>query len=289
MRNRLMIKDRGSSSSSSTSSSQLSHHPPHTRKPKLALLREVFGRGGFVLVIYISAAIWNAPPTSIPPRGLIMSLVDRYITDVDSGFIFECPGFLCRFSLLLASSSPLQSSFSWRHHVLRPAPLRRLTFDQRTWRRWQERWCVCVRACVWVHVCVCACVWVTVNEFSAYSNYDVLSLDLRGKAEEGWRPRLGKYCVLHEWINAGQCVYLYPPGQQRFSLRSQTHENLFLSHYTNSCKGPILSGFVVLMTSILLFWLVWKVRPLMDTLVWLIRLMSIFLQWGCWYQMYYPT
>lgn len=49
MRNRLMIKDRGSSASSSSSSnahsSQLPHHPTHTRKPKLALLREVFGRG----------------------------------------------------------------------------------------------------------------------------------------------------------------------------------------------------------------------------------------------------
>lgn len=48
MRNRLMIKDRSTSSSSSSSSStlsQLHHQPPHTRKPKLALLREVFGRG----------------------------------------------------------------------------------------------------------------------------------------------------------------------------------------------------------------------------------------------------
>lgn len=57
MRNRLMIKDRASSSSSLTSTSsssssapQLPHHPPHTRKPKLALLREVFGRGGFDLL-----------------------------------------------------------------------------------------------------------------------------------------------------------------------------------------------------------------------------------------------
>lgn len=50
MRNRLMIKDRASSSSSSSStpSSQLPHHPSHTRKPKLALLREVFGRGALV-------------------------------------------------------------------------------------------------------------------------------------------------------------------------------------------------------------------------------------------------
>ncbi|XP_029382626.1 palmitoyltransferase ZDHHC3 isoform X2 [Echeneis naucrates] len=50
MRNRLMIKDRGSSSTSgsSSSSSQLPHHAAHTRKPKLALLREVFGRGVFV-------------------------------------------------------------------------------------------------------------------------------------------------------------------------------------------------------------------------------------------------
>lgn len=49
MKNRLMIKDRSASSSSSLSSSssqQPPHHLPHgTRKPKMALLREVFGRG----------------------------------------------------------------------------------------------------------------------------------------------------------------------------------------------------------------------------------------------------
>lgn len=51
MRNRLVIKDRGStSSSSSSSSSRPPHQPSHTRKPKLALLREVFGRGAFVFV-----------------------------------------------------------------------------------------------------------------------------------------------------------------------------------------------------------------------------------------------
>lgn len=51
MRNRLMIKDRGSSASSSSTahSSQLPHHPTHTRKPKLALLREVFGRGWHII------------------------------------------------------------------------------------------------------------------------------------------------------------------------------------------------------------------------------------------------
>lgn len=52
MRNRLMIKDRGSSALSSSStahSSQLPHHPTHTRKPKLALLREVFGRGRHII------------------------------------------------------------------------------------------------------------------------------------------------------------------------------------------------------------------------------------------------
>lgn len=56
MRNRLMIKDRASSSSSSssTSSSQLPHHPSHTRKPKLALLREVFGRGALVFLTPMS-------------------------------------------------------------------------------------------------------------------------------------------------------------------------------------------------------------------------------------------
>ncbi|XP_012705023.2 zf-DHHC domain-containing protein isoform X1 [Fundulus heteroclitus] len=51
MKNRLMIKDRSASFSSSSSSSSLPsqqppHHLPHaTRKPKMALLREVFGRG----------------------------------------------------------------------------------------------------------------------------------------------------------------------------------------------------------------------------------------------------
>lgn len=53
MRNRLMIKDRSTSSSSSTFS-QLPHQPPHTRKPKLALLREVFGRGVFNLTITVT-------------------------------------------------------------------------------------------------------------------------------------------------------------------------------------------------------------------------------------------
>uniref|UniRef100_A0A8C6WF48 Palmitoyltransferase n=1 Tax=Neogobius melanostomus TaxID=47308 RepID=A0A8C6WF48_9GOBI len=47
MKNRLMIKDRSSASSSSSNAttSQPPNHTPHTRKPKMALLREVFGRG----------------------------------------------------------------------------------------------------------------------------------------------------------------------------------------------------------------------------------------------------
>lgn len=59
MRNRLMIKDRGSSSSSSSSSAQLPHHPSHTRKPKLALLREVFGRGALVFHTYVLTGSLN--------------------------------------------------------------------------------------------------------------------------------------------------------------------------------------------------------------------------------------
>ncbi|XP_045921136.1 zf-DHHC domain-containing protein [Micropterus dolomieu] len=75
MKNRLMLKDRGSSSSSastSSSSSQLPHHPPHTRKPKLALLREVFGRG--------SVFCWLLPLHSSPPSvgGIIYSALPDY-------------------------------------------------------------------------------------------------------------------------------------------------------------------------------------------------------------------
>ncbi|TKS93074.1 Palmitoyltransferase ZDHHC3 [Collichthys lucidus] len=74
MRNRLMIKDRGSSSSSSspTSPSQPPHHPPHTRKPKLALLREVFGRG--------SVFCWLLPLHSSPPSvgGITYSALPDY-------------------------------------------------------------------------------------------------------------------------------------------------------------------------------------------------------------------
>ncbi|XP_054457701.1 zf-DHHC domain-containing protein [Anoplopoma fimbria] len=71
-KNRLMIKDRGSSSSSSSSSTQLPHHPPHTRKPKLALLREVFGRG--------SVFCWLLPLHSSPPSvgGITYSALPDY-------------------------------------------------------------------------------------------------------------------------------------------------------------------------------------------------------------------
>nr|XP_019965226.1 PREDICTED: probable palmitoyltransferase ZDHHC21 isoform X1 [Paralichthys olivaceus] len=72
MRNRLMIKDRGASSSSPTSSSQLPHPPSHTRKPKLALLREVFGRG--------SVFFWFLPLHSSPPSvgGVTYSALPDY-------------------------------------------------------------------------------------------------------------------------------------------------------------------------------------------------------------------
>ncbi|KAM8882494.1 palmitoyltransferase ZDHHC3 [Synchiropus picturatus] len=70
MRNRLMVKDRGSTSSSS--SSQPPHQPPHTRKPKLALLREVFGRG--------SVFCWLLPLHSSPPTvgGITYSSLPDY-------------------------------------------------------------------------------------------------------------------------------------------------------------------------------------------------------------------
>ncbi|KAF0029010.1 hypothetical protein F2P81_018115 [Scophthalmus maximus] len=76
MRNRLMIKDRGPSSSTSSpssSSSQLPHHASHhTRKPKLALLREVFGRG--------SIFCWLLPLHSSPPSvgGVTYSALPDY-------------------------------------------------------------------------------------------------------------------------------------------------------------------------------------------------------------------
>lgn len=203
MRNRLVIKDRGSSSSSSTPSSQLPHHPPHTRKPKLALLREVFGRGGFALVISVPATIWNAPLAAIFTKLLIMSLINHFSTEIGSCFIFSSLICLSRFGLLLASPSPLQPSVSWRHHVLRPARLRRLTFGP--WER-EEKMARKV-----FYVCVC----VTVKERIFCLTYDVLSLEPRGEDEGGWRPRLGRMkrvFVFDEWVNVGLCAYLYPPG-----------------------------------------------------------------------------
>ncbi|XP_056298760.1 zf-DHHC domain-containing protein [Pseudoliparis swirei] len=70
MKNRLMMKERGSSSSSSTPSSP--QPPTHTRKPKLALLREVFGRG--------SVLCWLLPLHSSPPSvgGITYSALPDY-------------------------------------------------------------------------------------------------------------------------------------------------------------------------------------------------------------------
>ena len=73
---------------------------------------------------------------------------------------------LSRFGLLLASSSPLQPSDGWRHHLLRPARLRRLR------ERGQHGGQV-LRMCL------------TVRERDSLPNYDVLSLDLRGDEEGG--------------------------------------------------------------------------------------------------------
>lgn len=70
MKNRLMIKDRSSTSSSSSSVS--TNHTPHTRKPKLALLREVFGRG--------SVFCWLLPLHTSPPSvgGISYSALPDY-------------------------------------------------------------------------------------------------------------------------------------------------------------------------------------------------------------------
>uniref|UniRef100_A0A3P8V620 Palmitoyltransferase n=1 Tax=Cynoglossus semilaevis TaxID=244447 RepID=A0A3P8V620_CYNSE len=61
MKNRLMIKDRGPA-----------HHSSHTRKPKIALLREVFGRG--------SVFCWLLPLHSNPPSvgGISYSALPDY-------------------------------------------------------------------------------------------------------------------------------------------------------------------------------------------------------------------
>lgn len=201
MRNRLVIKDRGSSSSSSTPSSQLPHHPPHTRKPKLALLREVFGRGGFVLVIYIPATSWNAPLAAIFTKLLIMSLINHFSTERGSCFIFYSLICLSRFGLLLASPSPLQPSVSWRHHVLRPARLRRLTFGP--WERERVRGKDGEKG--FVRVCDC-------KRENFLPNLRCL---IFGAERWRWRPRperMKRVFVLDEWVNVGLCAYLYSPG-----------------------------------------------------------------------------
>ncbi|KAF3837443.1 hypothetical protein F7725_004907 [Dissostichus mawsoni] len=73
LRNRLMIMGQGSSSSSSSSSSSPQPPPPpHTRKPKMALLKEVFGRG--------SVFCWLLPLHSSPPSvgGITYSALPDY-------------------------------------------------------------------------------------------------------------------------------------------------------------------------------------------------------------------
>ncbi|KAK5893196.1 hypothetical protein CgunFtcFv8_006091 [Champsocephalus gunnari] len=73
LRNRLMTMGQGSSSSSSSSSSSPQPPPPpHTRKPKMALLKEVFGRG--------SVWCWLLPLHSSPPSagGVTYSALPDY-------------------------------------------------------------------------------------------------------------------------------------------------------------------------------------------------------------------
>uniref|UniRef100_A0A3P9PA14 Palmitoyltransferase n=1 Tax=Poecilia reticulata TaxID=8081 RepID=A0A3P9PA14_POERE len=71
MKNRLMIRERGSSSSSSPSSAAPQQQPPATRKPRLALLREVFGRSVFC---------WLLPLHTSPPSagGISYSALPDY-------------------------------------------------------------------------------------------------------------------------------------------------------------------------------------------------------------------
>lgn len=106
MKNRLMNKDIGSSPSPSSSSSsphscQLPHHPTHTRKPKLALLREVFGRGCYIICHKHTES--NATIVSCQ-------------SFMSNSFVVSF-----RFSLLLAASSPLQPPIGWWHLLLCPS------------------------------------------------------------------------------------------------------------------------------------------------------------------------
>lgn len=120
MKNRLMIKDRSTSPSSSSSStfSQLPHQPPHSRKPKLALLREVFGRG-----VSLNRICHSFP-------------IDQHFFKFISWFIFA--SLFSRFHLLLASTSPSQPSISRWGHVFCPAWLQRLILTSYT-QKWQRR------------------------------------------------------------------------------------------------------------------------------------------------------
>lgn len=120
MKNRLMIKDRSTSPSSSSSStfSQLPHQPPHSRKPKLALLREVFGRG-----VSLNRICHSFP-------------IDQHFFKFISWFIFA--SLFSRFHLVLASTSPSQPSISRWGHVLCPAWLQRLILTSYT-QKWQRR------------------------------------------------------------------------------------------------------------------------------------------------------
>lgn len=204
-----------------------------------------------------------------------MSLNNHFSTEIGSCFLFCSLICLSRFGLLLASSAPLQPSVSWRHHVLRPARLRRLTFGpwerESARKRWRERFCVCV--------------CVTVKERIFGLTYDVLSLEPRGEDEgrdwDEWRECLYS---MNEWMLGCVLVFI-PQGLQKVILRLM---KIYLCPIIRRTpEVPVLPRFVVLTTDILsLFWLVWNICPLVDAGVWLMMLISIFLPWSCWYRMY---
>ncbi len=189
MRNRLMIKDRGSSSSSSSSTSsstQLPHHPPHTRKPKLALLREVFGRGGFMLIFFLSVA---AIESALKSELLRSSSSSSFSPQVRS----SAGSFLSTPALHPSGASPTP-----------PCPTTTSDLWPVNAREDEERM---------ERTVSCVCLWQCARA-TLLPNYDVLhylwTWKVTRKTDEArdWEPE--RVCVPDEWVNIvlSVCVWM---------------------------------------------------------------------------------
>lgn len=270
MKNRL-IKDRSSTSSSSSSSStsRPPHQPSHTRKPKLALLREVFGRGGFMFVIFVFEVEGVTIVKLKCPWCCVTALTNCIISLLlNLPSVFFSPGSVLCWLLPLHSSPPSVGGITYSalpdYDVW---PMTRLRQRKRG-KDGEEGL---------VRVCVC----ISVNEFSAYLRCLILGV-------ERWRGRSMKTedelraCVS---VNNALSLCDFVPQDLKTKVRLMEFNFLCLWSWGKSTDIPIFRikyKCVFLCPLISLTYCVWRVCPCVDTGLWmdLTRLIWIFLHWS---------